>query len=66
MEETTISIDIKLKNSTLDKADTMMRKMLKVCDLEELDNIKSARISKTITDVTIGDDIFELDKNGGR
>ena len=59
MEETTININIELKNSTLHKADTMMKKLLKGCDIAELDNIKNARISKTISEIEMSSDIFE-------
>lgn len=60
-----ITLNIELKETTLNEADTMMQKILKACNYEELDKIVSAKVTKTIAEVTVDSDIFE-DKDDGR
>ena len=59
-----VTINIELKDTTLEQANTMMRKLLKACDYEELVNIKAAKISKTISEVSVGCDIFDKEEDG--
>lgn len=66
MTETIVSMTIEFDGTTLDEADIVMRKMIKACDVEELRKIKSAKISKTISEVEITSELFKEGQKDGR
>jgi uncharacterized membrane protein len=65
VEETTIAVNIALATMDLRVADNLMKKMLKTLNFEELELIKGARVSKTVSEVEMSSDVFDEVKTDG-
>jgi len=63
--ETTVSINISMKDFDLKQADAMMRKMIKALSYEEIEAIKEAKVSKTMAEIEMSSNIFDSDEKGG-